>query len=186
MILVLLLSLDFTTYSDSITDTRRMIGPRNELVIYFRKYNPHVQCDDHSLKAPPSEAACQKILSTTPASKRMRPFHGKQSPHVEGEVVLPTVYTGEFSSSDFRCFCAKPMQDAKKPALDREDPTSCYVLVDMFPSVFATNANWLRIWEAGVAVNALCIRRGLSGTASNLGKSSKSLWKCGENHIGSL
>ena len=64
------------------------------------------------------------------------------------------------------------MWDAKKRELDRHDPTSCYVVVEMFPSIFATNANWLQIWEAGVAVNAMCIRRGLSGTASNLGKSS--------------
>ena len=175
MVLVLLLSLNFTTHFDSITDTRRMLGPNNELVIFVRKYKPQVQCDDLSPKAPPSEAACEKMLSTTPASKRGRPFHGKQSPHVANEVILPVIYTGEFSSSYFRPFCAKPIQDANERALDRQDPTSCYVVVDMFPSVFATNANWLRIWEAGVAVNAMCIRRGLSGTASNLGKSSKSI-----------
>ena len=62
---------------------------------------PQVHCDDPPVKAPPSEAACQKMLSTTPVSRRGRLFHGKQSPHVANEVVLPVIYTGEFSSSRF-------------------------------------------------------------------------------------
>ena len=78
-----------------------MLGPDKQLGIFIRKYEPHVHCDDPSLKAPPSEAACQKMLSTTPVSNRGRLFHGKQSPHVANEVVLPVIYTGEFSSSRF-------------------------------------------------------------------------------------
>ena len=78
-----------------------MLGPTRELGIFVRKYEPHVHCDDPSPKALPSEAACQKMLSTTPVSKRGRLFHGKQSPHVANEVVLPIIYTGEFSSSRF-------------------------------------------------------------------------------------
>lgn len=154
------------------TNTWRMLGPQQELEIFVRRYEPHVDCDDHGSRAPPSEAACEKMLSTTPVSARGRMFHGKQSPRVTNEVVLPVVYTGECSSSYFRRCCAKPTRDADERALDRYDPTSCYIDVDMFPSIFSTNANWLRIWEAGVAVNALCIRRGFSGTASKLGKSS--------------
>ena len=147
-----------------------MLGPRKELDIIVRKYEPYVNCNIHPSKPPPSEVACQKMLSRTPASRRDRPFRTEESPRQVNDIKLPVVYTCECSSSRFRRFCAKIIRDADERVLDIDDPTSCYIAVDMTPSRFATNANWLRIWEAGVAVNTLCIQHGFSGTAYHLGR----------------
>lgn len=33
----------------------------------------------------------------------------------------------------------------------------------------STNANWLDVYRAAVAVNTICVRKGLVGTAVNIG-----------------
>ncbi len=62
------------------------------------------------------------------------------------------------------------IQVADKQLLDRQDPTSCMIVVSMTPSKFGTKANWFAIWAAGVAVNTMCIQHGFSGTAIHLGE----------------
>ncbi|KAF6227539.1 hypothetical protein HO173_012178 [Letharia columbiana] len=113
--------------------------PRNELLTYIRSYEPYVDCDNEPFKPPPSEAACDKVLSYLPASTRNRPFRTQDGPRERNGIVLPRVTT------------------------DRQVPTSCIIVVSMTPSKFGTKAKWFEIWAAGVPVNTMCIQHGFSG-----------------------
>ena len=99
------------------------------------------------------------------------PFRTIEAPHQKNEVTLPRIYTGERSSCCYICIaCLNMLGDTDDIESDKTDPNSCYVVVNMTSSRIATSANWLSIWEAGVAVNTMCIQFGFSGKAIYLGR----------------
>ena len=53
---------------------------------------------------------------------------------------------------------------------------ACSILVDMAPNVPATMSSWWEIWTAGVAVETMCVQRGMAGTAINLGIVSRDVY----------
>ena len=52
------------------------------------------------------------------------------------------------------------------------DTHRCVVSIDSeFPGIAGDIASWIELTQATVAVDAMCVRRGLPGMAFNLGKS---------------
>ena len=104
-----------------------------------------------------------RCFPTYPRAQRIGHF----VPRERSEIVLPRVTTGEWNSLPISRLAFASIQVADERLVDRQDPTSCMIVVSMTPSKFGTD--WFEIWAAGVAVNTMCIQRGFSGTGLHLG-----------------
>ena len=150
-----------------------MLGPGNGLGVYVSSYEPTVDCDSHPSRSPPSERSCGKVLTKLPAGTARRPFRSEIGPREHNDVTLPRNFAGEWVLPvHFPPLLARPWVITHKRLLDWTDPDSCEIHVSIPPTwPSLSRARWVDLWEAGIALNTMCIQHGMTGTAYQLGES---------------
>lgn len=134
-------------------------GDNGKLALAMRSYTPpeiHCQPVIHN---PPYSPACTGAIDSMPFSKEVHTFGPVPLPH---SVKLPQLYSER--GEKYRLFFSGHWLTLSV------DTYRCIVSVDIpLSTKGGDTANWLALTQATVAVDAMCARRGLPGTAFNLG-----------------
>ena len=131
----------------------------------MRKYSPPViHCSPTKDLAPPP-LACRDALDVMPFSRKLHIFGLLNRAGVD--VILPKLYGDRGPSKP-------PPADGNLADIKQLASYLCVVGVDL-SGARIESAEWVQLTQAAVAVDAMCVRRGLVGAAIALGGFSLSL-----------
>lgn len=128
------------------------------LAIRIVPYEAKVACTDVPGRRPPPVGSCRNLLDMLPASYD----HKKFGPHHASGVDV-----GLLQSLMERKACPFPIITSRGLIRDTTAEKRCVIGANS--SMSATVANWYIIYLAATAVDAMCVRRGLAGTATDIG-----------------
>ena len=142
------------------------IGDNQKLALVMRSYTPpdiHCQPVIHD---PPYSPACTGAIDSMPFSRRVHTFGPVHLPGTH--VALPQLYSEREHESGL--FVPRHWVTLS-PESHR-----CVISVDIeYSTVAGDIAEWFALAQATIAVDAMCARRGLPGTAFNLGEFNRPL-----------
>ena len=136
------------------------LGVLKKLAIRIVSYRPTVQCSNEPGGRGPPSASCRGLIDHMPATYNHQIFGPR---HAEGvEVGLPKSFMeGEMSYLSF----VEPPELIIATAVTQE----CVITADSVGN--PTEATWYMIYLAAVAIDVMCVRRGLAGNATHIGLS---------------
>ena len=124
----------------------------------IKQYSPrNIQCLDPIDGAPPP-SKCDEVVELIPRTNPLVLF-GPPS-YGPREVQIPTGFDDGLGFSASYCFDGT---DLRLAATHR-----CAVVIDN-PQGQSDMESWVHFWEEAVAINAMCVRRGMSGWSIGLG-----------------
>ncbi|KAL8901734.1 MAG: hypothetical protein Q9207_005060 [Kuettlingeria erythrocarpa] len=118
-------------------------GREGSFYVRFEQFNPsEIRCADRRPDPAPSD--CRAALDAMPFDASTTPFSESRPQHPRG-VQLPELFVGE-------------------PRVE----STCMIILD---TTGDDQGRWALIWNTAVAIDAMCVRRGLMGWGSSLGLS---------------
>ena len=131
----------------------------------MRSYDPVVACDSRRQNFN-DKGACKQLLNTLPADNASTWFTRFKSPDPKPQVVLPTggaVFRDRMSTLRGVLCRLLLMTDNTVTGM-------CQAIVDLRGNQ-RERSSWFDVWAAAVAVERMCVRKGVAGIAYTSSKS---------------
>ena len=142
------------------------LGDGQNVDLVMASYVPNVDCKNYP--GPPTEN-CQTIVNSMPASKYQKSWGTAHAP-LNADITLPRTLRESKSNlgknQSYHQF-AECFQIAGR---------KCMAIIETLGPTDVSS--WYEIWQAVVALEGICVRNGLVGTARQRG-----MWLCILNHV---